>query len=167
MININNLKQQKEELSKRLDDLNKQLENYYTLKEEIRLTNLELHKINCQILKNERQTYVGKCFKAITDGYKGVRAFKIINILNPPNEEYAVCLSVTEKDDNTAFSEYSKGLRKLVLPVWGSANLRQYNINNDLVINKYKEININEFKLMCDETIREVFYEQEEKKRPE
>lgn len=152
-MNINNLKQQKEELSKHLNDLDKQLKSYYDIKEEIRLASLKLHEINRQIIKNERQTYVGKFFKAITDGYKGVRAFRIINILDPPNEAYALCLCVTEKDANNAFREYSKGLRKLVLPVWGSANLRLYNINNDdLVINEYKEIDFNEFKLMCDET---------------
>jgi len=156
-MNINNLKQQKEELSKRLNDLDKQLKSYYDIREEIRLVDLKLHEINRQIIKNERQTYVGKFFKAITDGYKGIRAFKIINILDPPNEAYALCLCVTEKDVDNAFQKYSKGLRKLVLPVWSSAKLRLCNINdNDLVIEKYKEINFNEFKLMCDETIKDL-----------
>ena len=156
-MNINNLKQQKEELSKHLNDLDKQLKGYHDIKEEIRLVSLKLHEINRQIIKNERQTYEGKFFKAITDGYKGVKAFKIINILDPPNEAYALCLCVTEKDANNAFIEYSKGLRKLVLPVWCSAKLRFYNINNDdLVIDKYKEINFTEFKLMCDETIKDL-----------
>lgn len=156
-MNINNLKQQKEELSKHLNDLYKQLKSYNDIKEEIRLGSLKLHEIDRQIIKNEHQAYVGKFFKAITDGYKGIRAFKIINILDPPNEAYALCLCVTEKDVDNAFQEYSKGLRKLVLPVWSSANLRLCNINNDdLVIDRYKEIDFNEFKLMCDETVKDL-----------
>lgn len=142
---MTDLKERKEELLKRSKELFLLLEDYNSIKREKHSIDSEIQDINYKIEKNKNSFYIGHFFKAI-EKYEGIEAFKIIDVLDPPNEKYALCLCVTCGDSNNAFENYSKGIRMLVVPLWVPASWRMISKkDNKKVIDQYEEIDKEKF----------------------
>ena len=106
-------------------------------------------------LKDHKE-YIGKCYSA-KEGYHGyanknkhIRAFKIIDVLEPHHENYAVCVALIDGLRNTCWNEY--GVNIMTLNVWGYNELRMINRESDpKVIDFYKEITQEEFEKLYHE----------------
>ena len=102
---------------------------------------------------NNNKSYIGKCFK--TKGLKdnktdNVKAFKILDVLDSPNEKYALCLVLLDGCRSTCFKE--QGIQKMTLSLWVYNDLRMMNKATDAkMIDYYKEIPEDEFKIMYSE----------------
>lgn len=92
----------------------------------------------------EHADNIGKCFKAIDKGYRGVDAFEIINVSSAPYENYATCMCVITS--SCCDSGCCKGVGEFPIPLWSYAESRIKNSENDsLVIDLYQEITKEEF----------------------
>lgn len=71
-----------------------------------------------KIIEN-RQAFVGKCYslnQSVPCRHAYIKAFKILEILNSPNENYALCLTLVRGLRNTCFQEF--GVLLETLPLW-------------------------------------------------
>ena len=106
-------------------------------------------------LKDHKE-YIGKCYVK-KDGVhyyentnKHIKAFKIIDVLEPHNENYAVCITLIDGLNSTCWNEY--GLKIMTLNVWGYNKFQMINKESDpKVIDFYKEITQEEFEKLYHE----------------
>ena len=81
---------------------------------------------------------------------KHIKAFKIIDVLEPHNENYAVCITLIDGLNSTCWNEY--GLKIMTLNVWGYNKFQMINKESDpKVIDFYKEITQEEFEKLYHE----------------
>lgn len=96
---------------------------------------------------DEHKNYIGKCF--ISKGSKAnrndfVKVFKVLDILDTPNEQYALCLVLLDGYRYTCFKEY--GIQIMTLHLWGFNEPRMMNKAEDSrFIDFYKEISEEKF----------------------
>lgn len=144
---INELNNKKIELQNELKSLLKEIEPFRQKNDRARDIELEIYQIDKKIKYESRIKYIGKCFKAVdNNGYEGIKAFKILQILPEPNVDYALCSCIGEKDVNTAFVNYAKSIKIIVVPLWIPSKLRLMSNDNDKkIIEEYQEITQEEF----------------------
>lgn len=112
--------------------------------------------------KNERfeshKRYIGKCY--ISKGFVGnenkyIKAFKIIKILDKPNENKALCTALVDGYRTTCWKEY--GIQNMVLDVWGYNKYRMINEESDpKVLDFYNEITQEEFERLYREHLNKI-----------
>lgn len=127
------------EMRKRMKEINDERHNLYLEKEKYEeyFRNKE-----AQDRMNAHQEHVGKCYMAI-DGLTGntnayVVAFKILKVLDSPNENYALCVALIDGRRYTCWNEY--GVQVMTLKLW-TPNTRR----TDDPIDFYQEISQGEF----------------------
>lgn len=121
----------------------KEYENYFYNKKQ--QTKFEDHK-----------EHIGKCYMAI-DGYIGstntnkhIRAFKIIDVLEPHHENYALCVTLIDGYRSSCWNEY--GVQIMTLNVWGHNKFQMISKESDpKMIDYYKEISQEEFERLYSE----------------
>lgn len=110
-----------------------------------------------QALENNK-TYIGKCFitRGMSDNeQKYIKAFKILEILDNPNESYALCEVLIDGCRYTCFKEY--GIQIMTLGLWTHNNLRLMNKESDPnMIDFYKEISEDEFQKLYTEHLNNI-----------
>lgn len=130
----NRLKQEKEEYEKYFSDKKIQEE-------------LDHHK-----------QYVGKCFRTRNDpGNKQshIKAFKILNILDAPNERYAQCVILVDGLESNVWKE--KAVKIQTIGLWNPNEFRMMSSPSELkVIDFYKEISQEEFDTLYEEYLKEL-----------
>ena len=98
-------------------------------------------------LLDDHKNYIGKCFvtcEKIENEQKYLKAFKILNILDSPNERYASCIALIDGCRSTCWKEY--GVQIMTIGLWTMNKLRMMRSNSDSkVIDFYKEISQEEF----------------------
>lgn len=73
---------------------------------------------------NNHKNYIGKCYVSNDlkeNENKHIKAFKVINILENPNERYALCIVLIDGYRYTCWNEY--GIQIMTLGLWSSNKL--------------------------------------------
>lgn len=108
--------------------------------------------------KNHKE-HIGKCYVVI-DGIKGninkhIKAFKVINILEPHHENYALCVTLINGYRYTCWNEY--GVQLMTLGLWNpNINRMVSNPNDPKMIDFYKEITQEEFEQISVEYLKKI-----------
>lgn len=126
------------EIDKEKNKLNKERKEYedYFFQKELK-DKLAIH-----------QEYVGKYYDASglseTIKYRYIKAFKILEVLNPPNECWVQCTVLIDGIRRTCWKEY--GILNMAIPLWAPARDRlAYSDSDPKVIDFCKEISEEEF----------------------
>ena len=123
------VKEKIKSIKKEIEDLKKECGKY-----EFYLKN---KKFQAQ-LEERRKNFLGKCFARKSGSKNQVKFFKILRVLDPPNENSAVCLALTDG------CEYE--ICKRVLHLWSYEDLQLLNRDSDpKMIDFYNEISCKEF----------------------
>ena len=99
------------------------------------------------------EEYIGKCFVAIEgltgNKHKYIKAFRILGIVEPHHENYAVCVAIIDGHRDTIWREY--GTQITTLGLWNPNEFRMiFNPTDCKMIDFYKEISQKEFEeLYC------------------
>lgn len=99
------------------------------------------------------QNFVGKCY-CIRDSlqeineYKYIKSFKILQILDEPNGNYAICIALIDGYRSTCFHAY--GIQLMTLPLWTPNTRKLMRHESDpKVIDFYDEIEQEHFETLC------------------
>ena len=144
------------EASKKLKELKAKKD--VILQEESKLRDI-IKKIDEKTKEETRQKYVGKCFEANTEEWvalklKGIKAFKILNLLPAPHNHRVLAVCITQNDTNDSFEDLYYGVRQMVLSPWQPLDLRLMQHENDpLLISASHEIPESEFNRMFGDQI--------------
>lgn len=99
---------------------------------------------------NDHKQYIGKCF--ISKDYsenkqKQIKAFKVLEILESPNERYAQCITLVDGYESNCWKV--KAIKNQVIGLWTHNKLRLMCNESDLkVIDFYKEISQEKFEAL-------------------
>lgn len=104
------------------------------------------------------KNYIGKCFttcEKVENEQKHIKAFKIIDVLDSPNERYASCVVLIDGHRSTCWKEY--GVQIMTIGLWTPNKFRMMSRETDpKVIDFYKEITQEEFEQMSVEYLEKV-----------
>lgn len=134
-----------QEIRKRMKEIDQ--ERYKLSLEKKEYENYLYDKLTQDRMKDHKE-FIGKCF-TIKDTSKNnknkpVKAFKIIEILEVPNENYALCVALIDGFRSTCWMDY--GVQIMTLGLWNSdANRMIGNPSDPRVIDFYDEISQEEF----------------------
>lgn len=107
---------------------------------------------------DNHKNYIGKCFitcDKTENKQKHIKAFKIIDVLDSPNERYAFCVVLIDGHRNTCWKEY--GMQTMTIGLWIPNKLRMVSRESDpKVIDFYKEITQEEFEQMSVKYLNKV-----------
>ena len=102
---------------------------------------------------NDRKQYIGKCFiskNEPSNKQKQIKAFKVLRILENPNERYAECIALVDGYESNCWNV--KAIKNQVIGLWTNNKLRLMNSESDTkVIDFYKEISQEEFEILYKE----------------
>ena len=102
---------------------------------------------------NNHKQYVGKCFLSKNESSnenKQIKAFKVLRILENPNEKYAECIALVDGYESNCWNV--KAIKNQVIGLWTNNTLRLMNKETDpKVIDFYKEISQEEFETLYRE----------------
>ncbi len=108
---------------------------------------------------NNRKQYIGKCFiskNELTNEQKQIKAFKVLRILENPNESYAECIVLIDGYDSNYWNV--KAIKNQVIGLWVHNKLRLMSSKLDSkvvdfykVIDYYREISQEEFETLYRE----------------
>lgn len=142
-----------EEKRKRIKELDEDIEKLRKERNEYQ-EQLISKKRNNKI--EERKKLLGKCFVQKTgidnvgNNNKEIKAFKIIELLNEPNENYAKCLVLYSGHSDNCWTELS--IKVKVLGLWTKSVTRlMYRESDPDVIDFYDEISNKNFEVLFDE----------------
>ena len=96
---------------------------------------------------NNHKQYIGKCFisnNEPSNKQKQIKAFKVLGILESPNERYAQCISLVDGYESNCWNV--KAIKNQVVGLWAPNKHRLMSNESDpKVIDFYKEIPQEEF----------------------
>ena len=102
---------------------------------------------------NDHKQYIGKCFiskNEPSNEQKQIKAFKVLGILENPNERYAECIALIDGYESNCWNV--KAIKNQVIGLWTYNKLRLMNSESDpKVIDFYKEISQEEFETLYRE----------------
>ena len=131
------------EIDKERDNLRKEKEEYEKYFSDKRLK---------EQLNNYKQ-YVGKCFiskNELSNEQKQIKAFKVLRILENPNEKYAECIALVDGYESNCWNV--KAIKNQVIGLWTNNKFRLMNKETDAkVIDFYREISQEEFEILYKE----------------
>ena len=131
------------EIDKERNNLRKEREEYEKYFSDKRLK---------EQLNNHKQ-YIGKCFiskNELSNEQKQIKAFKVLGILENPNERYAECIALIDGYESNCWNV--KAIKNQVISLWNHNKLRLMNKETDQkVIDFYREISQEEFETLYRE----------------
>ena len=131
------------EIDKERDNLRKEKEEYEKYFSDKRLK---------EQLNNHKQ-YIGKCFiskNELSNEQKQIKAFKVLRILENPNERYAECIVLVDGYESNCWNV--KAIKNQVIGLWTRNKFRLRNSESEpKVIDFYKEISQEEFETLYRE----------------
>lgn len=99
---------------------------------------------------DNHKNYIGKCYltkKLRENENRHIEAFRILQVLDSPNERYAICATLIDGYRYTCFQEY--GVQIMTLPLWSSNKLRMMSKETDpKMLDFYTEIDQEDFYVM-------------------
>ena len=131
------------EIDKERDNLRKEKEEYEKYFSDKRLKE--------QL--NNRKQYIGKCFISKNESsneQKQIKAFKVLKILENPNERYAECITLVDGYESNCWNV--KAIKNQVIGLWTHNKFRLMNSESEpKVIDFYREISQEEFETLYRE----------------
>lgn len=107
---------------------------------------------------DDHKNYIDKCFatcEKVENEQKHIKAFKIIDVLDSPNERYTSCVVLIDGYRSTCWKEC--GVQIMTMRLWTKNKLRMMGKESDpKVIDFYKEITQEEFEQMTTEYLNKV-----------
>lgn len=144
-----------EQMRKRMKEIDQ--ERYKLSEEKKKYENYFIDKKRKEELDNHKN-YIGKCFVTcdkVENEQKHIKAFKIIDVLDSPNERYASCVVLIDGHRRTCWKEY--GVQIMTIGLWTMNTSRMMSRESDpKVIDFYKEITQEEFEQMYIEYMNNV-----------
>ena len=147
-----------EERKERIKELDKDIERMRKERNEYQEQLLSKKRNNKM---EERKKLIGKCFVQKTgidnvgNNNKEIKAFKILELLDEPNENYAKCLVLYRGFSDNCWSELS--IKVKVLGLWIKSVARLMYRESDLdVIDFYNEISNEKFEVLFDDYLRDL-----------
>lgn len=143
-----------EQLNIKINELQEQRNRYRDELEE-KSKNARLEK---------RKQFINRCFsingmRKKENTHADIKAFKIIELLEPPHENNALCVALR---DGTLYDKKEKSIGIEILPLWRWNQLRLMHKKEDLnMIDFYREISLEEFEEMYkvhEQNIRSEIY---------
>ena len=102
---------------------------------------------------NNHKQYIGKCFISKNESsneQKQIKAFKVLRVLENPNERYAECIALVDGYESNCWNV--KAIKNQVIGLWTNNKFRLMSSETDLkVIDFYKEISQEEFETLYRE----------------
>ena len=102
---------------------------------------------------NDHKRYIGKCFISKNESsneQKQIKAFKVLGILENPNERYAECIVLVDGYESNCWNV--KAIKNQVIGLWTNNKFRPMGSETDpKVIDFYKEISQEEFETLYRE----------------
>ena len=102
---------------------------------------------------NNHKQYVGKCFVSKNEPSNEqtqIKAFKVLGILENPNERYAECIALVDGYESNCWNV--KAIKNQVIGLWKHNKFRLMNSESDpKVIDFYREISQEEFETLYRE----------------
>ena len=139
-----------QEMRNRIKEIDKERNNLRKEKEEYEKYFLD-KRLKEQL--DNRKKYIGKCFiskNELNNEEKQIKAFKVLRILENPNEEYAECIALVDGYESNCWNV--KAIKNQVIGLWTNNTLRLMNKETDpKVIDFYKEISQEEFETLYRE----------------
>ena len=139
-----------QEMRNRIKEIDKERNNLRKEKEEYEKYFLD-KRLKEQL--DNRKKYIGKCFiskNELSNEQKQIKAFKVLRILENPNEEYAECIALIDGYESNCWNV--KAIKNQVIGLWTHNKLRFMNSETDpKVIDFYKEISQEEFETLYRE----------------
>lgn len=139
-----------QEMRNRIKEIDKERNNLRKEKEEYEKYFLD-KRLKEQL--DNRKKYIGKCFiskNELSNEQKQIKAFKVLRILENPNEEYAECIALVDGYESNCWNV--KAIKNQVIGLWMHNKLRLMNKETDpKVIDFYKEISQEEFETLYRE----------------
>lgn len=143
-----------EQMRERIKEIEKEKDKLRAEQEEYERYFLE-KKLEEKLLAHK--TYVGKCYiskNSKENKNKHIKAFKILEVLDLPNENYAKCIMLINGSERNCWNSY--GTKIEVLDLWNPNISRMiYKESDPKVIDMYKEISHKQFeKLYLDHNFK-------------
>ena len=139
-----------QEMRNRIKEIDKERNNLRKEKEEYEKYFLD-KRLKEQL--DNRKKYIGKCFISKNESsneQKQIKAFKVLRILENPNEEYAECIALVDGYESNCWNV--KAVKNQVIGLWMHNKLRLMNKETDpKVIDFYREISQEEFETLYRE----------------
>ena len=139
-----------QEMRNRIKEIDKERDNLRKEKEEYEKYFSD-KKLKEQL--NNHKQYIGKCFISKNESsneQKQIKAFKVLRVLENPNERYAECIALVDGYESNCWNV--KAIKNQVIGLWTHNTLRLMNKETDpKVIDFYKEISQEEFEILYRE----------------
>ena len=139
-----------QEMRNRIKEIDKERDNLRKEKEEYEKYFSD-KKLKEQL--NNHKQYIGKCFISKNESsneQKQIKAFKVLRVLENPNERYAECIALVDGYESNCWNV--KAIKNQVIGLWTNNKFRLMNSETDLkVIDFYKEISQEEFETLYRE----------------
>lgn len=139
-----------QEMHNRIKEIDKERDNLRKEKEEYEKYFSD-KKLKEQL--NNHKQYIGKCFISKNESsneQKQIKAFKVLRILENPNEKYAECIALVDGYESNCWNV--KAIKNQVIGLWTNNKFRLMNNESDLkVIDFYREISQEEFEILYEE----------------
>lgn len=107
---------------------------------------------------NNHKKDIGKCYKTKNlpnNAHQHIKAFKILQVHNAPNENSAICSALIDGYNGTCWTEY--GIQTRTIRVWGHNEIRLMPKESDPnVIDFYEEITQEEFETLYREYLNNI-----------
>jgi hypothetical protein len=137
-----------EQMRKRMKEIDNEREKLRSERQEYE--NYFSDKKRKEELDNHKN-YIGKCFitcDRAENEQEYIKAFKIIDVLDNPNERYASCVVLIDGYNDTCWKEY--GIQIMTIGLWTANKWQMINRESDpKVIDFYKEISQEKFESLC------------------
>ena len=139
-----------QEMRNRIKEIDKERNNLRKEKEEYEKYFLD-KRLKEQL--DNRKKYIGKCFiskNELNNEEKQIKAFKVLRILENPNEEYAECIALVDGYESNCWNV--KAIKNQVIGLWTNNKFRLMGSKTDpKVIDFYREISQEEFETLYRE----------------
>ena len=139
-----------QEMRNRIKEIDKERNNLRKEKEEYEKYFLD-KRLKEQL--DNRKKYIGKCFiskNELNNEEKQIKAFKVLRILENPNERYAECIALVDGYESNCWNV--KAIKNQVIGLWTHNKLRLMNSESEpKVIDFYREISQEEFETLYKE----------------
>ena len=139
-----------QEMRNRIKEIDK--ERYNLRKEKEEYEKYFSNKRVKERLNNNKQ-YIGKCFiskNESSNDQKQIKAFKVLRVLESPNERYAECIALVDGYESNCWNV--KAIKNQVIGLWTNNKFRLIGSETDpKVIDFYKEISQEEFETLYRE----------------
>ena len=139
-----------QEMRNRIKEIDK--ERYNLRKEKEEYEKYYSDKRVKERLNNHKQ-YIGKCFiskNESSNDQKQIKAFKVLRVLESPNERYAECIALVDGYESNCWNV--KAIKNQVIGLWTNNKFKLMGSELDpKVIDFYKEISQEEFETLYRE----------------